>query len=149
MCQIATRKSVTGSGVSCGSEQCRSGHVMSVTLRQAQQLVLDHPFCDQRLDDGSRQTGRKPSAGRHLADVGQQPLAKTVELGGGMFMSVANRPRFCAPEDFGPGGSWARMVRAMTMRRPIAASPFRTTHGAWSRMFFCQFLRRCLRIPKL
>ena len=53
--------------------------------------------------------------GRHLADVGQQSLAKTVEPGGGK--SVANGPLGLEARERGWSG-------AMSMRRPIAASPF-------------------------
>jgi len=61
--------------------------------------------------------------GRHLADVGQQSLAKTVEPGGGK--SVANGPLGLEARERGWSG-------AMSMRRPIAASP---SNDAWSRMF--------------
>ena len=48
--------------------------------------------------------------GRHLADVGQQLLAKTVEPGGGMFMSVAQTTVFTLPRTLGPearGRGWS------------------------------------------
>ena len=53
--------------------------------------------------------------GRHLADVGQQLLAKTVEPSGGN--SVANGPLGLEARERGWSG-------AMSMTRPIAASPF-------------------------
>lgn len=81
---------------------------MSVALRPAQLLVLDHSFATRELTMDSAKLVANPRPGRHLADVGQQLLAKTVEPDGRKIISVANGPRFCAPEDFGPGGLSAR-----------------------------------------
>jgi len=75
---------------------------MSVAVRPAQLLVLDHSFATRELTMDSAKLVANLRPGRHFADVGQQLPAKP---GGGKIMSVANGSRFCAPEDFGPGRS--------------------------------------------
>jgi hypothetical protein len=81
------------------------------------------PFAARELTMDSAKLVANLRPGRHLADVGQQPLAKTVEPGGGK--SVANGPLGLEARERGWSGAMSIGDR----------SPLRLSNDAWSRMF--------------